>query len=284
MQTGRPEQMNHYEILEVSQTASQAVIKAAYKSLMQRYHPDRHPGDAGAVERSVRVAQAYELLSDINRRAAYDLELKQRSAGPCSVEARARNVLVAAVRKKKSDEGRAWLWLLLVAAAVAIWFILPSSQKIRRVGVEPWQLTGSQPGSRQDRAGVYKIPAGARTVPALFKDMRVSLVNPGAATPDSCHDLSIQTIGIVAGGFDPDRFIAFMEANKEYIGQKLAEKLAAANCEMLITLNGEQYLKRLILDSIGEITDTQTASPSGTERYGAVDVLLPDFYSVTSRQ
>ncbi len=284
MQKSGLEQKNHYEILEVSQNASQEIIKAAYKSLMQRYHPDRHPGDAGAAERSVKVAQAYELLSDINRRAAYDLELKQRSAGPRSLEVQARNIMAAAAaREEKSEEGRLWLWLLLAPAAVALWFILPSSQK-SPVSTEPRQFTQSQADLQQNRAGVYTIPVGARTIPALFKDMRVSMVRSGAATPDACNVLSIQTIGIVAGGFDPDRFISFMEANKEYIEQKLAEKLATANCEMLVGLNGEQYLKRLILDSIGEITDTQTASPSGMERYGAVDVLLPDFYSVTSLQ
>ena len=68
--------MNYYEILEVSPAASPEVIRAAYKSLMQRYHPDRNPDDASAAVRATRVVQAYEVLSDAERRAAYDRELQ----------------------------------------------------------------------------------------------------------------------------------------------------------------------------------------------------------------
>ena len=68
---------SHYDILEVSHTASPEVIRAAYRSLMQRYHPDKNPGDKQAAERAVLVAQAYETLSDAERRAAYDQSLNE---------------------------------------------------------------------------------------------------------------------------------------------------------------------------------------------------------------
>lgn len=68
--------MDHYETLEVSRNASPAVIRAAYKSLMQRLHPDKHPSDQAADERAALVARAYEVLSDADRRAAYDRELR----------------------------------------------------------------------------------------------------------------------------------------------------------------------------------------------------------------
>ncbi|HLY97074.1 MAG TPA: hypothetical protein VKO66_07635, partial [Sideroxyarcus sp.] len=75
-----------------------------------------------------------------------------------------------------------------------------------------------------------------------------------------------------------------------YIGQKLAEKLAVAKYDMLIRHDGDQYLKRVILDSIGEITDTnrfEEFPSSGTEppaHYGAVGILLPDSYTVKTQQ
>ena len=66
---------NYYEILGVSKTASVDEIKAAYKKLVKQYHPDLHPGDAAAAEKFKEVNEANEVLTDKDRRAAYDFEL-----------------------------------------------------------------------------------------------------------------------------------------------------------------------------------------------------------------
>lgn len=70
----------YYEALEVSPNASQAVIRAAYKSLIQRYHPDKNLGNPEMEERTVLIGQAFEVLSDPVKRKAYDLELKRRKS------------------------------------------------------------------------------------------------------------------------------------------------------------------------------------------------------------
>lgn len=64
-----------YDILEVSRTASPEVIRAAYKSLVQRFHPDRNPDNPDAEERIKRINHAYDILSDQEERAAYDVML-----------------------------------------------------------------------------------------------------------------------------------------------------------------------------------------------------------------
>ncbi len=61
-----------YETLGVSRHASAEEIKRAYRQLARRWHPDANPGDAEAERRFKQIAQAYEVLSDPQRRAQYD--------------------------------------------------------------------------------------------------------------------------------------------------------------------------------------------------------------------
>ena len=61
-----------YEILGVSKTAAQDDIKKAYRKVAMQYHPDRNPGDKAAEEKFKEAAEAYEILSDQDKRAQYD--------------------------------------------------------------------------------------------------------------------------------------------------------------------------------------------------------------------
>lgn len=71
---------NYYEILGVDKKASDADIKAAYRKLVKQYHPDLHPGDAEAAAKFKEVNEANEVLSDAQKRAAYDYELEHPGA------------------------------------------------------------------------------------------------------------------------------------------------------------------------------------------------------------
>src|ERR1051325_8079980 len=61
-----------YGTLGVSKTASQEEIKKAYRKLARQHHPDANPGDAAAEERFKEVQQAYDVLSDPEKRKQYD--------------------------------------------------------------------------------------------------------------------------------------------------------------------------------------------------------------------
>lgn len=61
-----------YEILGVKKDATQDELRRSYRELARRYHPDVNPGDEGAEKRFKEIAAAYEVLSDSDKRKAYD--------------------------------------------------------------------------------------------------------------------------------------------------------------------------------------------------------------------
>lgn len=63
---------DYYEVLGVAKNASKDDIKKSYRKLAMQYHPDKNPGDAAAEEKFKEAAEAYEALSDDQKRAQYD--------------------------------------------------------------------------------------------------------------------------------------------------------------------------------------------------------------------
>jgi curved DNA-binding protein CbpA len=278
--------MDCYEILEVSQNASPEVIKAAYKSLMQRYHPDKNPDNAQIAAHALQVVQAYEVLSDSDRRAAYDIKLKQRLIDNLQVSrdrgaddqdsSVANNLHVA-----KEKRSYWFLWLLI---ALIIVFCLYAMSLFKNKKTE--EILGTYLGVTRQEASAAMKEVLPRTIPVYISNLTVDLKVADGFSGDTARVLTIPTLGVRVGEFDANKVLRFIDNNKELIRQKLEEKLVDARYEELIKVDGEQYLKDIVKDSIGDTTGTNQykADPmnnvEAAGQYGVVDILLPRSFSV----
>ncbi|MDD2774895.1 MAG: J domain-containing protein [Gallionella sp.] len=282
--------MNYYEVLEVSTNASPAVIRAAYKSLIQRYHPDRHPDDAETAQRASRIVQAYEVLADAHLRAVYDMELKQQAA-----PLRVRN---QAATLTSVGESHGYLWsviaVLLLAGVYFLSFSKTTSEdalKVFRAPLSRQQQTQAPPELVKQSTLEKDRNRMGRTLPKFISALAIKLRVPASdsaaksAVPAE-RILTIATLSVVVGSFDADTFIRHIESNREFISQKLGEKLVDAQYDRLTRNDAELYLRMLILDALNEITQTnrnEDYPPSKTEnpgRYGVIAVALPESFSV----
>lgn len=314
--------MNYYEILEVSQNASQEVIKAAYKSLMQRYHPDKNPGNVEIAHHASLVVQAYEILSDLDKRSTYDINFKQQTPGGLfNVQGNSRGSQSnndSKVRLADKDSKSYWfLWLIIILIVSSGWLILSLSNKKQSSEIELKKIRSSfedghltkelkqdklnnigatnseQPDIIKKEVNVKTEEAAARTIPVLFSKLVVNLRNSVKSSEGysksfgySGHVLSIPELGVVVGTIDSEKVIRHIESKAELIRQKLAEKLADVKYEELIKIDGEIYLKKIILDSIEDTigTNRSVEFPSSNfespGRYGVIDTLLPGSFSI----
>lgn len=63
---------DYYDVLGVSKSASDSELKKAFKKLAMKYHPDRNPDDDSAAEKFKEAAEAYDVLSDPQKKSTYD--------------------------------------------------------------------------------------------------------------------------------------------------------------------------------------------------------------------
>lgn len=274
--------MNYYETLEVSPSASPEVIRAAYKSLMQRYHPDRNPGDAMAATRATRVVQAYEVLSDAAQRAAYDQQLQAGVAASAMRSETARPVAAGGGRASdmrralSAREGRggrqvAYLVLLVLLGGV-VWVAL-SFKRPPPLVVDAKESAPPRPAA-----------AGAGLeIRALFSELSVALKGSG----EPATVIYIPALGVRVGSIDPDGAVRHLINSRESLAAKVANRLAEAAPDELLKPDGEAYLARLILPALQGNEAGGEDKKGGAElgaadlaRYGPVGVFFPQGYRV----
>ena len=270
--------MNYYEILEVSPQAGKEVLRAAYKSLMQRHHPDRHPHHADPAQRSALIAQAYAVLSDADKRAAYDTLLARKQDE--TLQARHPPAAPPAGRVATPvSPANLYAWLLgaVILASCTVVFLLSREKPAPRVaGPLP---AASQPPTLK--------PATADTLKFSLLTSSLHVVLPRRSIlPDSTeagpYTLTIPALTVEIGSIESEQFARTLDLQRETVLVKLAEKLARADyAELRIAGEGEKYLKLFIYEALRDITGTAGLDDrGGSHRYGVAAVALPESFDL----
>ena len=313
--------MNYYEILEIHPKASKEVVKAAYKSLMQRYHPDKNPNNAEAARHAARIAQAYGVISDESQRAIYDLQLQEQLQEQLKTQFKEQAAKVyakvpenynfplrkTAPNRPAVEKNNAWFaWLLIFVILLSGFLILflkkekPPETHLRaetesgastlNPALNPALKNNpadSEPQTQTQAQTQAQSEVAFKTF-QLFSSMKVNVKDANQQE----HVLSISQLKIKVGSYEPEKFINDIERRKEAITRELADRLASASYEELANdeiimidekptdeKKNEQYLKKFILDALGNITGTDRSEkhpPTGLEspsHYGAVDII-----------
>jgi curved DNA-binding protein CbpA len=293
--------MTHYDTLEVSSKASPDVVRAAYRSLIQRFHPDRRPGDADAARRAAAITEAYEVLSDPARRAAYD-ETLAPTRGAAATAARGNrhgDGATARAPRAAAAAGARWLWAALAVPVVAgaFWLGAPKPDpQAELASIRVAFAGGGLPEAKlrelhaRRQALVRQFPelrARAFAEEAQDRDARsVELLSAPLVLQLDRAEITIPRLRIVLGSFDAGSLRAHMGRQSERLQAGIAQAVARADAAQLTGPAGEDYLKALVLAALARELGTQPLEdyPStyfeSPGRHGAVDVLLPQHYQL----
>ncbi|MQA37553.1 TonB family protein [Rugamonas aquatica] len=141
---------SHYECLNVTRDAPPEVIRAAYRSLSQKHHPDKNVGDEAAVQMMARLNTAYSVLSDLDQRELYDLQIlyEQRPA----VRKKADEMLRGIHRHVQGRHARiaaAVLCLLILSVMAALWYVWRDNQTMLRVEQAAFYTADAAPSTQE---------------------------------------------------------------------------------------------------------------------------------------
>ena len=293
--------MNYYDTLEVSRHASPEVIRAAYKSLMQRFHPDKNPGNSALAQQAGLITLAYHTLSDAGRRSAYDQTLKaaQQADIPAPRGAASRPVSARLTSQLTTRRSTfiTFFWgvvlVIVVAGGFSLWLLKSNAFKSTAIQNRQASLnrsTGSTPPSSPDADMPRQTARTDLLAVRLGSSMQV-LIAGNAIDPARVYTLTIPTLIVHVGYSEAGSFSRYLDQQGDTVQAQLGQRLAAAQPEELASAGGEQYLRKLILEVLADITGTdaanlaaqQRAEPSAPEaalrRYGVVAVSLPNGFA-----
>lgn len=164
-----------YEILNVSKSAEDVVIHAAYKALMKEYHPDIHSPDGPRRRKAEEISAAFALLKDPERRAAYDQQAQARHA--------AFPIVPAPPSPVSSGRGTTLAisgWLTALALAAVLFVVWTKQSRAPANGLAAGRATAAEAASptERDAARIKEELAEMRSMTADYVPPELRLAPP----------------------------------------------------------------------------------------------------------
>lgn len=181
---------NYYQILRVKPTASDDEIKRSYRVLAKRFHPDVNPNDSTAADRFADINEAYDTLSDRQKRTEYDVKLAEASAPkpkPEDIIARQRAQAQAAARQAAMRNMHADATAAFGARAQAAAHAQAQAQAqaqiaaIKNQAFQAGRERGAAEASALAQKELSKLKAEAKTLAAENKSLKRELEEERAA-------------------------------------------------------------------------------------------------------
>ncbi|MCE2746232.1 MAG: J domain-containing protein [Burkholderiales bacterium] len=309
------QEVTFYEILEVSPNASQAVIRAAYKSLIQRYHPDKNSGSLDMEQKTILIGKAFEVLSDPEARKAYDQYLEQQLSNAIGEQkphdaaedgAESAPVSPPTLYQPAFSTGTTPASLIAwivggIAAALFFLAILANSSSLQHMLTQderPQQTMQTKPSDMDWAAAEQKRQADAeqneaesrvaRTIPELALGITVKMP-PSKDGIRHCseftictHYIKIPTLGVIVHKNDAERIMQHILKNRALTVDGIKTKLSQHQYTELTQVDGEATLKKIILEQINMaiVGYHNYGVRDASQRKGVEEVLLPDSFSV----
>lgn len=301
--------LTFYEILEVSPNASQAIIRSAYKILIQRYHPDKNSGSLDMEQKTILIGKAFEVLSDPEARKAYDQYLEQQRSNAIGEQKPHPDVGEGAVSVPVSSSTLnqpasptgitpTFLIALIVGGVAALFFLViltnsPSSQRMLTQDESAPQTmqvqtkTNDMVWANAEAERKEAESMAARTIPKLAVGITVKMP-PSKDGYNHCseisictHYINIPTLGVIVHQIDAERITQHILKNRALIVEGIEAKLGRTQYTELTRVDGEETLKRIIRLQINEtIVGFHNLTVNALLQKGVEEVLLPVSFSV----
>jgi hypothetical protein len=307
----------HYEVLEVSPNASQSVIRAAYKSLMQLYHPDKNSGNPAMAQQATLIGNAFDVLSDPEKRKTYDLELERLSSNKNTSTAKSSTAEHGAMTTQQNNQSNTSLVFppepldrtaasssamgpifVIVLALIALVFLLKpghpeESKAAHQAEPQPTEKMkveelASLAAAKQEKESLVAESKAARTIPQFAKVIIVKMpptkdgFNYCDVGSECTHYINIPTIGIIVYEKDSEKIIQHIQKNRDLIVEGIKTELGKHLYTSLTQVDGEETLKKIIRDQMNMtiVGFDNLGTPFISEYTGVEEVLLPDSFSI----
>lgn len=280
--------MTHYEILEVAPNAGSEVIRAAYKTLVQKYHPDRNPGNEEFASRTQKISSAYSVLSDEVKRAEYDRFLAAYSQSDKSLEGVKTPVDVVERKKIPPTDSLprpnpSFSTALLVCgglifASAAGYFLWETETKKNELFAEKWakqyeENTRLAEEKDREQRTFRLFPKGHA--------LKIYVVRPTSPIPDQ-RTWNIAPIELLVGKKDFARVLSSLEKNRENLQRSVLENLSKMTEKDLLEIYAFSQIEYRIKTISNQMTfgyqpdecQLSLDMPVGTDCLGVVRVSL----------